>query len=161
MATNPCPLVEVYINSLGVELYGISMGRIIVHLHGRTSDAKMSGLIEDYSSRLKSKVRIENHKSKLSKEEYLSKLPQGVILLDEGGEMMDSTEFSKRFDAWTISSEDVHLAIGPADGFPKDNGIASISLSKMTFPHELVAVLLMEQLYRAHEISRGSSYHKI
>ena len=121
----------------------------------------MDGLIEDYSSRLKSKVRIENHNQKLSAEEYLSKLPQSVILLDEGGEMMTSIEFSKKFDDWTISSEDIHLAIGPAEGFPKGHGYTSISMSKMTFPHELAAVLLMEQLYRANEISRGSSYHKI
>ena len=33
--------------------------------------------------------------------------------------MMTSVNFSKRFDEWTISSDDVHLAIGPADGFPK------------------------------------------
>ena len=139
----------------------MSMGRIIVHLHGRTSDAKMNGLIEDYSSRLKSKVRIENHNQKLSAEEYLSKLPRSAILLDEGGEIMTSIEFSKKFDYWTISSDDIHLAIGPADGFPKGHGYTSISMSKMTFPHELAAVLLMEQLYRASEISRGSSYHKI
>ena len=136
------------------------MGRIIVHLHGRASDSKMSALIDDYSSRLKSKVRTEIHNSKLSAYDYLAKLPDDVILLDEVGEEMSSFEFSKRFEKWTISTSDVHLAVGPADGFPKNHGRDSISLSKMTFPHELAAVLLMEQLYRAHEISRGSSYHK-
>ena len=139
----------------------MTMGRIIVHLHGRASDSKMNSLIEDYSARLKSKVRIEIHNSKLSSEDYMAKLPQGVILLDEGGEMMSSVNFSKRFTNWTISSDDVHLAIGPADGFPKGHNRSTISLSMMTFPHELAAVLLMEQLYRANEISRGSSYHKI
>ncbi|MBG44966.1 MAG: 50S rRNA methyltransferase [Euryarchaeota archaeon] len=139
----------------------MTMGRIIVHLHGRASDSKMNSLIEDYSARLKSKVRIEVHNSKLSSEDYMTKLPQGVILLDEGGEMMSSVNFSKMFATWIISSDDVHLAIGPADGFPKGHDYSSISLSMMTFPHELAAVLLMEQLYRANEISRGSSYHKI
>ena len=137
------------------------MGRIIVHLHGRPSDLKMSGLIEDYSVRLKSKVKLEFHNSKLSSNDYLLKLPNNVILMDEGGEEMTSTDFSKRFDNWTISSEDIHLAVGPADGFPKGHQKESISLSRMTFPHELAAVLLIEQLYRAHEISRGSSYHKV
>jgi 23S rRNA (pseudouridine1915-N3)-methyltransferase len=121
----------------------------------------MNSLIEDYSARLKSKVRIEIHNSKLSSQEYLTKLPSNAILLDEGGEMMTSVGFSKRFDEWTISSDDVHLAIGPADGFPKEHSYSCISLSKMTLPHELAAVVLMEQLYRANEISRGSSYHKI
>ena len=137
------------------------MGRIIVHLHGRASDSKMNSLIEDYSARLKSKVRLEIHSSKLSSQDYMTKLPEGAILLDEGGEMMTSVNFSKRFDQWTISSDDVHLAIGPANGFPKGHSYPCISLSMMTFPHELATVVLMEQLYRANEISRGSSYHKI
>lgn len=137
------------------------MGRVIVHLHGKASDSKMNSLIEDYSARLKSKVRLEIHNSKLSRQDYMAKLPEGAILLDEGGEMMTSMDFSKIFDEWTISSDDVHLAIGPADGFPKGHAFPCISLSMMTFPHELAAVVLMEQLYRANEISRGSSYHKI
>ena len=136
------------------------MGRVIVHLHGSPSNAKMNGLIEDYSSRVKSKVKIEVHHSKLSADDYLAKLPNDAILLDEGGEQMTSLEFSKTFENWVISTDDVHLAIGPADGFPKGHGKQTISLSNMTFPHELAAVLLMEQLYRANEISRGSSYHK-
>ena len=136
------------------------MGRVIVHLHGSPSNAKMSGLIEDYSSRVRSKVKIEVHHSKLSADDYLAKLPAEVILLDEDGDHMTSQEFSKIFENWIISTDDVHLAVGPADGFPKGHGKQSISLSKMTFPHELAAVMLMEQLYRAHEISRGSSYHK-
>ena len=120
----------------------------------------MSSLVEDYAARMKSKIRIEIHNSKLSSTDYLSKLPNAAILLDEGGTEMSSEAFAKRFEKWIISTEDIHLAIGPADGFPKDHGRTSISLSKMTFPHELAAVLLVEQLYRANEISRGSSYHK-
>ena len=137
------------------------MGRIIVHLHGRPSDKKMGGLVEDYSNRLKSKVRLEIHNSKLSNLEYYSRLPKNSILLDEGGRMLTSVELSEEFDKWAISSDDTNLAIGPADGFPKGHGRDSISLSLMTLPHELAAVLLMEQLYRSHEISRGSSYHRI
>lgn len=121
----------------------------------------MSGLIDDYSQRLKSKVRIEVHNSKLSNLEYFSKIPDNAILLDEVGEMMTSIDLSKQFDSWSISSEDTHLAIGPADGFPKGHGRKSISLSKMTLPHELATVLLMEQLYRSYEISRGSAYHRV
>ena len=75
--------------------------------------------------------------------------------------MMTSIELSKEFDEWSISSDDTHLAIGPADGFPKDHGHKSLSLSLMTLPHELAAVFLMEQLYRSYEISRGSAYHRV
>ena len=137
------------------------MGRIIVTLHGKPSDKKMASLIEDYSQRLKAKVRLEIHNVKLSAEEYFSRIPDNAILLDEVGEMMDSVAFSERFTNWVIATEDTHLAIGPADGFPKGHGRESISLSPMTFPHELASVLLMEQLYRSNEISRGSSYHRV
>ena len=136
------------------------MGRVIVHLHGNPSNAKLGSLIEDYSSRIRSKVKIETHNSKLSPEEYLAKLPSSVIVLDERGKEMTSVEFSKQFEDWVMSTDDVHLGIGPAVGFPRNHGKQSISLSKMTLPHEFAAVLLVEQLYRANEISRGTSYHK-
>lgn len=136
------------------------MGRVIVHLHGNPSNAKLGSLIEDYSSRIRSKVKIETHNSKLSPEEYLAKLPSSVIVLDERGKEMTSVEFSKQFEDWVMSTDDIHLGIGPAVGFPRNHGKQSISLSKMTLPHEFAAVLLVEQLYRANEISRGTSYHK-
>jgi len=120
----------------------------------------MAMLVEEYSQRLKSRVRLEIHSVKLVAREYLSSLPDSTILLDEGGEEFTSTEFAERFAEWTISQEDTHLAIGPADGFPKNNGYKSISLSTMTMPHELAAVVLMEQLYRSYEIGRGSAYHR-
>ena len=136
------------------------MGRVIVHLHGNPSNAKLGSLIEDYSSRIRSKVKIETHNSKLSPEEYLAKLPSSVIVFDERGKEMTSVEFSKQFEDWVMSRDDIHLGIGPAVGFPRNHGKQSISLSKMTFPHEFAAVLLVEQLYRANEILRGTSYHK-
>ncbi len=137
------------------------MGRIIVHLHGKPSDKKLGSLIDEYCLRLKSKVRLEIHSVKLSNEEYFSRIPINAILLDESGEMITSLDFSKRFNEWGLDSEETHLAIGPADGFPKGHNRKAISLSPMTFPHELAAVLLVEQLYRAFEISRGSAYHRV
>ena len=137
------------------------MGRVVVHLHGSPSDRNIASIIESYSDRLKSKVRIQIHKVKLSPSEYLGALPIDVILLDESGETLSSVEFTKRFSAWGLSSDETHLAIGPADGFPKDHNKLSISLSQMTLPHELATAMLFEQLYRAFEIGRGSGYHRV
>ena len=137
------------------------MGRIILHLHGKPSDKGLGNMIEDYLSRLKSKVKLVTHNVKLSAFEYLEKLPSDTILLDEIGKEMNSIQFSSLFQNWVIDSNDTNLAIGPADGFPKEHGRSAISLSKMTFPHELASVLLIEQLYRANEIIRGTSYHRI
>jgi 23S rRNA (pseudouridine1915-N3)-methyltransferase len=146
---------------------GRYMGRIIVHFHGKTKDKSMSALIQNYSERILPRaIKIETHSEKLSVGDYLQYLQskQGtLILLDEGGEQYTSKELADLCKKWALKGEDTHLAIGPFDGWPKNGStqkIARFSLSVMTFPHELASVLLLEQLYRATEINRGSGYHK-
>ena len=143
------------------------MGRIIVHLHGKTKDKSMSTLIQNYSDRILPRaIKIETHSEKLSADDYLQQLQsrQGtLILLDEGGEQFTSLELAGLCKKWALKGDDTHLALGPFDGWPKgvsSQKIARFSLSSMTFPHELASVLLLEQLYRATEINRGSGYHK-
>jgi 23S rRNA (pseudouridine1915-N3)-methyltransferase len=120
----------------------------------------MSEMIDDYSKRLGNKIKIECHNSKLTTVEYLTKLSEHTILLDEEGDIMTSRKFATKFNEWQLSSDDIHLAVGPASGFPNGLPNQKISLSKLTFPHELASVILIEQLYRASEILKGSSYHK-
>lgn len=145
---------------------GINMGRVVVHLHGKPKDKACKSLIETYGERLSSRgVKIEYHPAKLSQSEYQDLLlaKQGrLILLDEGGKEYDSIEFAKTVQQMSLASQDTHLAIGPAQGWTKQGleSLERISLSKMTFPHELAAGLLIEQLYRASEINRGTGYHK-
>ena len=62
-----------------------------------------------------------------------------------------------------LSGGQTNLAVGPPDGFSdelKESADQLISLSDLTLTHEMAAALLMEQLYRASEINRGSSYHR-
>jgi 23S rRNA (pseudouridine1915-N3)-methyltransferase len=95
--------------------------------------------------------------------EQLDKLKGTLIFLDEGGEMMNSIEFSKCVGLWKMEADETHLAIGPADGWPKADVSVHrnrLSLSPLTFPHEMASSMLVEQLYRATEILRGSEYHK-
>ena len=127
----------------------------------------MAALIQNYSERILPRaIKIETHSEKLSVDDYLMHLQskQGtLILLDEGGSQYSSEELAGLCKKWVLLGEDTHLAIGPFDGWPKSGNtqkIARISLSMMTFPHELASVLLLEQLYRATEINRGSGYHK-
>ena len=143
------------------------MGRLVLHTHGVPKEAAFKQLVTMYGDRLKTRgVRIEHHPSKLSPEAYVNRLlgAGGVLLLlDEGGEIGDSMAFAERFETWQLGSEATHLAIGPAEGWPDLNVLNSVqrlSLSPMTFPHELAAVVLVEQVYRASEIQRGSGYHK-
>ena len=143
------------------------MGRIAVHLHGAPKDKAMKRLIEMYAERLLGRgVRHECHPSKRSGADYVDRLiglSGQLVLLDEGGIHEGSVAFSKRIEGWQLASDTVHLASGPAEGWPDDprlKGAIRLSLSNMTYPHELAAVMLMEQLYRASEIHRGTGYHK-
>lgn len=86
-----------------------------------------------------------------------------LLLLDENGDHFSSRMFAdflqKKMNAGT---KNVSLVIGGAFGFSKDvyaraNG--KISFSKMTFSHEMIRLLLTEQLYRAFTILKGESYH--
>ncbi len=95
----------------------------------------------------------------------LARLPSGATLvrLDEHGEELTSEGFAARILGWQASGTRVlSFLIGGAYGF--DCAVASragftVSLSKMTFPHELVRVLFVEQLYRAFQILDGTGYH--
>jgi len=95
----------------------------------------------------------------------LSKLKQGdhLILLDERGKEYSSVEFSKQLENWKMNSyKRIIFVIGGGYGFDdelKGKANLAISLSKMTFPHDLVRVIFLEQLYRACTIEKGEKYH--
>lgn len=85
-----------------------------------------------------------------------------LVLLDEGGKEFDSIAFSKYIEKLSVQTNQLTFLIGGAYGF--DNSIyeranAKISLSKMTFSHQLVKLIFAEQLYRAFTIIKGEPYH--
>ncbi|MBR5408713.1 23S rRNA (pseudouridine(1915)-N(3))-methyltransferase RlmH [Candidatus Saccharibacteria bacterium] len=85
-----------------------------------------------------------------------------VILLDERGEILSSPELSQRLEKQFISGKKVVMIIGDAYGVPtevRERADLVLSISKMVFPHELMRIILAEQIYRAQEISRGGKYH--
>lgn len=93
----------------------------------------------------------------------LVKNSDDLVLLDEHGRELRSIEFSKYLeDKMIASGRDIVFVIGGAYGFSADvysraNG--KISLSKMTFSHQIVRTIFAEQLYRAFTIMRGEPYH--
>lgn len=86
-----------------------------------------------------------------------------IILLDEHGRTFRSIEFASWIeDRMTRGSKDLAFVIGGAYGFSKDvyaAALGKMSLSGMTFSHQMVRVIFTEQLYRAFTIIRGEPYH--
>lgn len=87
-----------------------------------------------------------------------------VILLDETGTNLSSPALSEKLETVFNSSRQVVVVIGGAYGVNAalmQRADFVWSLSKLVFPHQLVRLILAEQLYRAQEISRGGSYHHL
>ena len=83
------------------------------------------------------------------------------VMLMEQGETLTSINFSERLRS--LGSQRLAFVIGGADGLTAElKGLAhwKLSLSPMTFPHELARLLLIEQLFRAQAIQQGSPYHR-
>ena len=95
-----------------------------------------------------------------------AKIPAGsfVVPLCIEGKMLSSEEFSAALDRAAIGGHSsIALLIGGSYGLweeLKRRGDLRLSMSRMTFPHQLARVLLLEQLYRAMTISHGQKYHK-
>jgi len=87
-----------------------------------------------------------------------------LVVLDERGKGISSTQLSEFLQARMNSGiKTVCFVIGGAYGFSekiRQEADTILSLSSLTFPHQLARLLLVEQLYRAHTILKGVSYHK-
>ena len=87
-----------------------------------------------------------------------------VLLLDAGGKVYDSTQFARWLgEQRDRGTREVIFVCGDADGFPevlRERVKQKISLSAMTYSHELARVMLAEQIYRAFAILSGSPYPK-
>lgn len=87
-----------------------------------------------------------------------------VITLEIGGKMLDSVEFSKKIEQLGIQGKShIIFVIGGSIGLGEEVLMRSdfaISFSKMTFPHQLMRVILLEQIYRGYRIMNHEPYHK-
>ncbi len=113
-----------------------------------------------------SKDTLELRKETLKREEenILPHLKGYVIVLAIEGKQFTSEELSKKIDDITISgASEITFVIGGSYGLTeeiKKKADLKFSFSKMTFPHTLARVMLLEQLYRGFMIKVGSTYHK-
>jgi 23S rRNA (pseudouridine1915-N3)-methyltransferase len=82
-----------------------------------------------------------------------------VSLLDRDGEELDSIGFSQFLEARRQSGQDLCFVVGGPFGLELDAVDHRLSLGKITLPHQLARVVLLEQLYRGHKILAGEPYH--
>lgn len=153
--------------------------KITLLVVGKTTDERLTSLISDYKQRLSHYVPFEfavipdlkNAKSltvdqiKSAEGELILRAltpAMDVILLDEHGREYRSVEFADFLQKKMSSGKDLTLVIGGPYGFSPDvyaraNG--KLSLSQMTFSHQMIRLMAIEQIYRAMTILRNEPYH--
>jgi 23S rRNA (pseudouridine1915-N3)-methyltransferase len=146
---------------------------------GKTNSAEIRNIVDDYSKRITRYVKFEavyiensqqkfsdNEKQKIKEGEHiLKKLQAGdyLILLDERGKEYNSVQFAEQLNLFFNQSiKNICFVIGGAYGFSEDvyaRSNAKISLSRMTFSHQIIRIIFAEQLYRAFTIINNEPYH--
>ena len=145
---------------------------------GKTKNHELINLISNYVKRInffnkfqiievnsiKTKKNSENEIKKIEGENILKKIKNNnlLFLLDEKGENYNSRKFADFLKMKLKESKTIIFVIGGAFGFSKEvyaksNGL--ISLSKMTFSHQIIRLFFTEQLYRAFTILNNHPYH--
>jgi 23S rRNA (pseudouridine1915-N3)-methyltransferase len=140
------------------------MIKIKIFTIGKNKEEWLTLALNEYLTRLKPYLSVEWCLFKDDAKLYeLASLEKNLILLDERGKDFTSIEFSHfLMKEIEIHHSKLSFLIGGAYGIPKEflEKHPSFRLSSMTWSHQTVRLLLVEQLYRAFEIHKGSPYHK-
>lgn len=143
---------------------------------GKTIDDRITSIVDDYLKRIKNidiTVKIvPGAKKKYSVEVQKSEEGRSIIsfiddsefvaILDDKGDSFTSRQFAEWLERRQTSSRNITFVVGGAYGFSNevyDRADSRISLSKMTFSHQIVRAIFAEQLYRAFTIIAGLPYH--
>ena len=142
--------------------------KLLIAWVGKTKESAIRSLSAEYLKRLGRYVSVEGHE--LGGEAAVLKLASKpgrtapiLILLDSGGKQLTSEELAdvlREYQGRDV--QELIFAIGPSDGWTDDarkRATKLLSLGKMTLPHELARVVLLEQLYRGFTILAGHPYH--
>lgn len=123
--------------------------------------------LSEYEKRLKSPFQVEFELMEEERlEAKLAKWPfsgrEKVILLDERGENLSSPELAGKLERYFNEGQNLVIIIGGAYGVSEEvrnRADLVLSFSRLVFPHLLVRLMIVEQIYRAQEILRGGKYH--
>ncbi len=140
------------------------MLRLKIFSVGKTKEPWLEQAFSEYQKRLKSQAHIECLWAKNDDQlmDWLEK-EQDIIALDPLGKQFTSEEFSTFLShCWQEGGARLSIVIGGAEGLPLllKQKAKLVSLSTLTFTHQITRLILIEQIYRALEIQKGSQYHK-
>lgn len=144
---------------------------------GSIKEKYLKDAIEEYTKRLskytnleiievKDEGLVEKQKTLILEEEKILKHINDrdyIITLEIEGKELTSEEFAKKIDKISFETSNITFIIGGSYGLSdniKRKSRWHLSFSKMTFPHQLFRVILLEQIYRAYKINNNESYHK-
>ncbi|MDD4315869.1 MAG: 23S rRNA (pseudouridine(1915)-N(3))-methyltransferase RlmH [Clostridia bacterium] len=137
---------------------------------GKIKEGYLSAAIEEYAKRLSrfcklNIIEVAEGRNKAEEGIAVSKKLKGkVIVFDIGGELVSSQEFATLFaEAMVNGDSEFSLVIGGSEGLDAaviGKADRKISFGRVTYPHQLMRVIVMEQLYRAVTINNNITYHK-
>lgn len=143
--------------------------RLAVVAAGKLRDAGLQSLCDDYTRRIQPFAPLEVVEVRDAaglRARWARSNAGGTsirVLLDERGEQLDSRGLARWLEAWRADgARQAQFYIGDADGFSADDrGGADrlLALSRLTLPHRLARLVLLEQLYRAATLLAGHPYH--
>ena len=150
--------------------------RIIIAAVGRLRDAQSRALFDLYAGRLSWPVVVREVELKRTLASDAAKAEEArllldaigekatIVALDEHGADLTSTAFADRIRTWRDDGvSELAFAIGGADGHGPallKRAAATVAFGRMTWPHRLARVMLIEQVYRAQQIIAGHPYHR-
>src|SRR5262245_14783935 len=143
--------------------------RIRVIAVGKLKEAHFRAAVDEYLGRLRHYATVEEVELKDGAPAQVAaairkSLPKNVHLVSMtiDGKMRSSEDVAKRLEELSARAVDVVFVIGGADGIPLEivkESQETLSLSRMTLPHRLARLVLVEQIYRAMTIRKGEPYH--
>ena len=145
------------------------MQKIYFVVVGKIKESFYREAVAEYVKRLSrfAKVEIkelpEGVNPEAEADEILRACKGYTIALAMEGEKLSSEKLAKKLQSLTDSGKDISFVIGSSCGLSdrvKNAADYKLSFSDMTFPHQLMRVILAEQVYRAYMINAGSTYHK-
>lgn len=136
--------------------------KIHLYFFGKPRDAHANAIAEEYLRRVSRYAKAEMAELRAGRADPWAKHPSAcTVCLDPAGKQIDSAGFIALVGRAEREARDLVFLIGGADGLPDgwaERADLRLSLSPMTFPHELARAMLAEQIYRAFTSLRGHPY---